>query len=304
MTNSDNELDTPSTLARASTSTSNPRSEPELQAAVVRWLGDQGLAVGGRVVCVAGEPDIMLADRSVIYECKALLTRKMIYQAIGQVLLYRQCLNPDARAVIVGLPTPDAYALQPLVEALGIELVIWGPGTGDRRSEDEVQRIPVKHDEQPSTPSHPPTPTLHWNVQSLAVSQGLTTIAALSRATSINRQSLHPIWHNQAANIAVDTLTRLARSLDADPGGWFRWKDGRLVWNIAAVAERQGLTKAELGFQAGLYPRSVDMYWNNIAKFVFLETLAKLAEVLMLELGELFCWSSDTGMPHGHSRVK
>ena len=59
------------------------------------------------------------------------------------------------------------------------------------------------------------------------------------------------------------------------------------------MAEQIGLDAAQLAFSAGQYPQQVDLYWSGQAKFVFVETLARLAAALETEerpfdVGELF----------------
>jgi hypothetical protein len=103
------------------------RAKPEqrLTTAVVAKLRAHGAAVECNVLCAVGTADIVSSMRDVVYEVKARLTRAALFQAVGQVLLYRQCINPEARAVIVGRPTAETALFLPWVAALGITVVCW-----------------------------------------------------------------------------------------------------------------------------------------------------------------------------------
>jgi len=79
-----------------------------------------------QVQCSAGIADIV-SDLGV-YEVKKYLTRQTMFEALGQALAYRQAINPDICAVIVGIVTPEAKALIPAIEAVsqGVFVVNWG----------------------------------------------------------------------------------------------------------------------------------------------------------------------------------
>src|SRR5262245_22531388 len=87
------------------------RTAPTLRAAIAEALRANGLRVEEQVACTAGVADIAAADRSVIYEVKHRLTRKALQQATGQLMLYRQAINPAARAVVIGYATEETASL-------------------------------------------------------------------------------------------------------------------------------------------------------------------------------------------------
>src|SRR5215218_503760 len=99
------------------------RSEPALRAAIAQTLRAHGIAVDEQVGCAAGAADLVTARRDAIYEAKLFLSRKALQQAVGQLVLYRQAINPAARAIIVGYATAETAALRPTITAIGIEVV-------------------------------------------------------------------------------------------------------------------------------------------------------------------------------------
>jgi DNA-binding Xre family transcriptional regulator len=283
--------DRPSDLHTRPHITMRARSELELRIAIVHTLRASGLAVEERVVCAAGEADIATRSRDVIIEVKHQLTRKNLHSAIGQVLLYRQAINPNARAIVIGYALDETAALVPYAAALGVEIICWQDRAGDReRSAD--------YSSQPAAIGSPSF-VLHWNIQSLAFAKGIAKMTQFSQMTGMPRQSLYGLWRGTAANVSIVMLERLAKRLSPTqyerlrPGDWFRWQGNQLVWNITAIAEQIGLDRAHLGFRAGLYPQALDLFWTGQAKFVFVETLARLAAALTtddrpFDIGELF----------------
>lgn len=295
------------------------RSEPELRAAVARWLTGQGVRLTGRMVSVAGEPDLITATHDTIYELKLVLNRPAIYSGLGQLLLYRQAINPQARVVLVGYATPDTLALQPLLDGLGVEVLPW-QDAGAREGETHPTPVPVPP-EEPAAPALVVAPPpiahlhiLHWNVAALAQARGIANASALATHMGISRQGLYAIWRGEAAQVSLDILARLAHALDADPGAWFVGREARddggtgdaarraspLLWNIAAQAEGCGLKITALGFATGLHSRSLSTIWHGEAQAVGLESLAKLALALdrperPFHIGDLFVWRAPPG---------
>jgi hypothetical protein len=49
------------------------------------------------------------------------LTKENIFKAIGQVLLYRECINPSANAIIVGIDG-GIKDLIPSINQLGVKV--------------------------------------------------------------------------------------------------------------------------------------------------------------------------------------
>lgn len=142
--------------------------------------------------------------------------------------------------------------------------------------------------------------TLHWNVQTLALDQGITTVARLGEIVGVPRASLYKIWRGSQVNVSIAMLERLIKRLGPAPDEWLRPGDffrpdsrGRLSWAVKDVAEEVGLDAAQLAFAAGLYPQQMAHFWYGDAKFVFVETLARLAAALetdarRFDVGEVF----------------
>jgi DNA-binding Xre family transcriptional regulator len=281
---------------RSGSTPKRARSESELRAAIVATLRASGLAIEEQVWCGTGAADIVLADRSVVIEVKYALSAKGIQQALGQVLLYRAAINPAARAIVVGYATAQTAALIPYAASLGVEVVGWNDESGLLNAENVTAVESTDH----FPPSEFRTPlSLSWNVQALAQARGIATVAQLGRALGVSRQSLYGIWRGTAANVSLITLERLAKRLGLlsglylRPGDWFVWRHGQLAWNIKGIAEQVGLDSAGLNFCAGFYPQQGDLFWSGEAKFVFVDTLARLAAALTtaerpFDVGELF----------------
>jgi DNA-binding Xre family transcriptional regulator len=271
--------------------TARSRSEPELRAVIVQALRASGIAVEEQVICDSGAADIVTVDRSVVIEVKYRLTRREIQRACGQVLLYKQAINPDARAIVIGYATDETANLIDWAAMIGIEVVRWVDGV-------EGKRLKAKLLTPSSSIGHQPA-ILRWNVQSLALSHDITRVADLAPFLGLPRQGLYGVWRGTAVNISVARLERFAQRLAPTPedwlrpGDWFRWNGGRLNWAVREVAEQVGLDAAQLAFAANLYPQQIAWFWTGEAKFVFVDTLAKLAAALETEarafdVGELF----------------
>ncbi len=262
------------------------RSEVELRAQIAQALRSSGIAVDEQVLCGAGMADLVTARRDAVIEIKLDLSRKQLYAAIGQVLLYRAAINPSARAIVVGYATEETAGLIDWAAELGVEVVCWNAEDGRLKSELSAFSVPSF--------------TLQWRVQSLARSHGITRVADLARLLGQPRQGLYGVWRGSAASISVARLELLARRLGPAPdqplrpGDWFQWDDlGRLVWSIRDVAEQVGLDAARLAFAAGQYPQQMTLFWDGTAKFVFVDTLARLADALEtgtrpFDVGEMF----------------
>lgn len=218
------------------------QTETALRAAVVAMIQAHGVSLASRVVCIAGEPDLVTADRELIIELKWRLTKKALCAAIGQLLLYRQAINPAARAVIIGYPTPEALALLPLADEIGVEVVCWQdgpdvPANGHRMAAALPSTRPDADDDPATTPvpphagggqPHPSEPrrALRWNVAPLALAQGIANPSRLASRLQLGRQGLYAIWSGTADQVTLAILGRLAHILDANPGDWFVWGMG------------------------------------------------------------------------------
>jgi len=176
----------------------------ELRAIIVQALCASGIAAQEQVVCAAGAADIVTARRDAVIEVKLDLTRKQIQWAVGQVLLYRAAINPQARAIIVGYATDETAGLVEWAAAVGVEVICWAEGLGLRA---EILSLPSALSPQPFA--------LRWNVQSLAQSHGISRVADLARFADIPRQSLYGLWRGSQVNVSVAMLERW-------PNGWGR----------------------------------------------------------------------------------
>jgi hypothetical protein len=262
------------------------RSEMESRAIIAQALRASGIAVEEQVVCGAGMADLVTARRDAVIEVKLDLSRKQLYTAIGQVLLYRAAISPLARAIVVGYATEETAGLIDWAAELGVEVICWNAEDGGLKS--ELSAFSVS------------SFTLQWRVQSLARSYGITRAADLARLLGQPRQGLYGVWRGTAASISVARLELLALRLGPEPdqplrpGEWFQWDErGRLVWSIRDVAEQVGLDAAQVAFSAGQYPQQMALFWDGTAKFVFVDTLARLATALEaqarpFDIGELF----------------
>lgn len=264
------------------------RSEPALRAAIAQRLRDNGLAIEENVSCPAGLADITTVSGDTIIEVKHRLTRKQVYIAVGQLLLYRQSINPSARAILVGYSSPEISALLPFLTPLGVEVMFWEDTPEGHVLRGEAASIAL--------PSGSQRQTLVWAVQELALAQGLSSVRELSFAARIPRQSLYPIWQGKSKSVSLDMLETLAKALNAQPGEWFRWEGAEatrsMVWNIRDVAEARSITHSELVWLAGILPNGLAPIWRGEAKSVFVTTLTRLANALNLDIGDLFRWSN------------
>lgn len=97
-------------------------AEAELEKAVVDLFSGAGSSVRRQVPCRFGRADVV--TNNAIIELKDTLSRRSLYQAVGQLTLYRPQLNPSAKMVIVCLKSK----VRPLHEwagEAGIEVFEW-----------------------------------------------------------------------------------------------------------------------------------------------------------------------------------
>jgi hypothetical protein len=102
---------------------SRVEKERQLTAVIEDQLRHQGVVAIRGVQCAVGVADLVTPKHDMIFEVKPRLSRAALFTAVGQVLLYRQCLNPMAQAVIAGSFTDDVEVMRRYIEALGIELL-------------------------------------------------------------------------------------------------------------------------------------------------------------------------------------
>lgn len=231
-----------------------------------------------------------LGHRSGVIETKLVLTRRTIFEAAGQVLIYRAAIDPNAEAIVAGFARVLPITATTALATLGVKVLAFAPP--DIQDDRQLVRLPR------STPGLQSI-TLRWNVQMFARSQGVVTVPQLATLTGIPKQTLYAIWRGEAVQVSLDVLGRVCSGLNARPGDWFLWQSGpdnqRLIWNIACLAGGVGLTAAQLAFKAGIYYRMSQLYWLGTAQSTSITTLAKLANTFIAEditfdLGDLFTW--------------
>jgi hypothetical protein len=119
------ELRNPSSAKFITEVTKNLADGPEkvIEKAFGKQLEGQGISVSYQVRCEHGIADIVTPDA--IYEIKAYLDRESLFTAIGQVLSYRTCINPTARAVVVGQQPGWKPVHTQIAQSVGVEVIIW-----------------------------------------------------------------------------------------------------------------------------------------------------------------------------------
>ncbi len=56
--------------------------------------------------------------------CQGHLKSGNLYDIVGQILLYREAINPQARAVIIAYSTLALARLRSYIEQLGVEIIV------------------------------------------------------------------------------------------------------------------------------------------------------------------------------------
>jgi hypothetical protein len=103
--------------------------EAALKEAVLDLFSGAGMYVRQEVPCSAGRADVV--TRNLVIELKAYLSRRSLFQAVGQVNLYRHCLNPMARAVVVCIKS-KVRALHDVARGAGVDVLEWADVKRDR----------------------------------------------------------------------------------------------------------------------------------------------------------------------------
>jgi hypothetical protein len=93
--------------------------EAKLEAYCMELFSGCGMIARRQVRCEAGIADIVTDDT--IYELKAFLNRRTLYQAIGQLQFYRPHLNSSARLAII-CKSSSVRKLHPLARLAGVEV--------------------------------------------------------------------------------------------------------------------------------------------------------------------------------------
>lgn len=100
---------------------SHNSAEVIIENALYAKLALSGGGVARQVQLRNGIADIVTPTH--LYEVKSCLTRKSVYKAVGQLLVYAQELS-NRTLVIIGR-SGDGLALRAAVQRLGIEMKIW-----------------------------------------------------------------------------------------------------------------------------------------------------------------------------------
>jgi hypothetical protein len=99
------------------------KKEKMIEASYLQTLLTQGINARSQVSCKYGVADIVTPDA--IYEIKGTLSKSSLQQAIGQVLIYRSCINPSAKAFVIGCLDGRNNVDITMGEALGVEVIVW-----------------------------------------------------------------------------------------------------------------------------------------------------------------------------------
>lgn len=103
-----------------------PKSELDIEKAFAKYLESAGIKVRRQVRCATGCADIVTG--TTVYEVEMYLSRQKIFEAIGQVMLYREAINPDLEAAIVGMASGTAHIQAKKYAArFGVQIIIWNP---------------------------------------------------------------------------------------------------------------------------------------------------------------------------------
>lgn len=113
------------------------KAEKGIEKAIANYLKSQGHEVWCQVRCKAGLIDIV--TKTTVFEVKPILTRASMFEAIGQVLIYRQVLNPTLQAAIVGNSTGEAITLVRQANDLGVSVWFWDTSEVFLESHDAAQ---------------------------------------------------------------------------------------------------------------------------------------------------------------------
>ncbi len=99
------------------------RDERSIEMQLAQELRQAGHVVKRQHRCAAGIADIVTEEA--IYEIKHRLNRNQLFEAVGQVLVYRKAIDPSLRPVIVGRLDRDTGNLIACIGELGIETISW-----------------------------------------------------------------------------------------------------------------------------------------------------------------------------------
>jgi hypothetical protein len=97
-------------------------SEAKLEREFAAHLRNLGISVQTQVRCDCGIADVVTENR--IYELKYRLDRASFFQALGQVLLYRQSINPNADVTLV-CKVSIVPELHQFAKNMGVQVLVW-----------------------------------------------------------------------------------------------------------------------------------------------------------------------------------
>jgi len=136
--------------------------EKKIENTLIKRLKKQGIPAEPQFRCSAGIADIVTPFA--IYEIKLRLTRDSLFHAIGQVLLYRESIDPSLQAIVVGVNS-GIEDLIPIAKKIGVEVELWLNSNNFQMDEPQLCKESIKGKE---------TSSLLWHTNlAISVKHGL-----------------------------------------------------------------------------------------------------------------------------------
>ena len=99
-------------------------TEGDIEKEIAQSLRNQGHRVRRQVRCGTGVADIVTEEA--VYEVERTLTHGSLFEGIGQALIYRQSINPELKAIVIGRKSSEN--IKPIIKnakIIGVEVQIW-----------------------------------------------------------------------------------------------------------------------------------------------------------------------------------
>lgn len=104
--------------------TQHQKTEKQVEQAVATYFERQHFNVHTQFVCEAGKIDILTSNA--LYEVEYILNKRKLFEALGQVLLYRQALDQEKQAAIVCGGYEDSISkIAKYIQELDVEILCW-----------------------------------------------------------------------------------------------------------------------------------------------------------------------------------
>lgn len=71
--------------------------------------------------------------------------------------------------------------------------------------------------------------TIRWKVRPMAESRGITTASQLAEVADVNKNTAGPLWNGTALRIDRETLRKLCKALQCDPGDLLEYAEGNHI---------------------------------------------------------------------------